>query len=88
MTTTSTTKMTEFAEDPGCFPNDAELQIDWIKTLATERAGTPDTDPRKQVYSQEELRILVVEAGSKNIPVMAHAHGAEGAAIEFLVERA
>jgi len=53
--------------------------VDWIKTLATERAGTPDTDPRKQVYSQEELRILVVEAGTKNIPVMAHAHGAEGA---------
>jgi imidazolonepropionase-like amidohydrolase len=53
--------------------------VDWIKTLATERAGTPDTDPRQQVYSQEELRILVVEAGSKNIPVMAHAHGAEGA---------
>ncbi len=53
--------------------------VDWIKTLATERAGTPDTDPRKQVYSQEELRILVVEAGNRNIPVMAHAHGAEGA---------
>ncbi len=52
---------------------------DWIKTLATERAGTADTDPRKQVYSQEELRILVVEAESKNVPVMAHAHGAEGA---------
>jgi imidazolonepropionase-like amidohydrolase len=53
--------------------------VDWIKTLATERAGTPDTDPRRQVYSQEELRILVVEAGAKSIPVMAHAHGAEGA---------
>ena len=53
--------------------------VEWIKTLATERAGTPDTDPRKQVYSQEELRIIVVEAGTKNIPVMAHAHGAEGA---------
>jgi imidazolonepropionase-like amidohydrolase len=53
--------------------------VDWIKTLATERAGTPDTDPRRQVYSQEELRILVVEAQAKNIPVMAHAHGAEGA---------
>ena len=38
--------------------------VDWIKTLATERAGTPDTDPRRQVYSQEELRILVVEAGN------------------------
>jgi imidazolonepropionase-like amidohydrolase len=53
--------------------------VDWIKTNATERAGTPDTDPRRQIYSQEELRILVVEAGTKNIPVMAHAHGAEGA---------
>lgn len=53
--------------------------IDWIKTNATERAGTPDTDPRRQLYSQEELRILVVEAAAKNIPVMAHAHGAEGA---------
>jgi hypothetical protein len=28
--------------------------VDWIKVLATERAGTPNTDPRKQVYSQEE----------------------------------
>lgn len=53
--------------------------VDWIKVLATERAGTPDTDPRKQVYSQEELRILVTEAAGKDIPVMAHAHGAEGA---------
>ncbi len=53
--------------------------VDWIKTNATERAGTPDTDPRRQLYSQEELRILVVEAGTQNIPVMAHAHGAEGA---------
>ena len=53
--------------------------VDWIKTNVTERAGTPNTDPRRQLYSQEELRILVVEAGAKNIPVMAHAHGAEGA---------
>ena len=53
--------------------------VDWIKTNATERAGTPDTDPRRQLYSQEELRMLVVAAGDKSIPVMAHAHGAEGA---------
>ena len=53
--------------------------VDWIKVLATERAGTANTDPRKQVYSQEELRILVTEAASKDTPVMAHAHGAEGA---------
>jgi imidazolonepropionase-like amidohydrolase len=53
--------------------------VDWIKTLATERAGTPDTDPRKQVYTEAELRVIVEEAAAKNIPVMAHAHGAEGA---------
>lgn len=52
---------------------------EWIKVLATERAGTPDTDPRKQVYSEEELRAIVTEAATKNAPVQAHAHGAEGA---------
>lgn len=53
--------------------------VDWIKVLATERAGTPDTDPRKQVYSEDELRTIVQEAATKNAPVQAHAHGAEGA---------
>jgi imidazolonepropionase-like amidohydrolase len=53
--------------------------VDWIKVLATERAGTPNTDPRKQVYTEEELRALVDEAKAKNVPVQAHAHGAEGA---------
>ncbi len=36
--------------------------VDWIKVLATERAGTPNTDPRKQVYTEEELRAVVDEA--------------------------
>lgn len=53
--------------------------VDWIKVLATERAGTPDTDPRKQVYTEGELRAIVEEAAIKNVPVQAHAHGAEGA---------
>jgi imidazolonepropionase-like amidohydrolase len=53
--------------------------VDWIKVLATERAGTPNTDPRKQVYTEEELRAVVDEAKAKNVPVQAHAHGAEGA---------
>jgi imidazolonepropionase-like amidohydrolase len=53
--------------------------VDWIKVLATERAGTPDTDPRKQVYTEEELRAIVAEAATRRIPVQAHAHGAEGA---------
>lgn len=53
--------------------------VDWIKVLATERAGTPDTDPRKQVYSEAELALIVAEASARGVPVMAHAHGAEGA---------
>ncbi|MFM9014838.1 MAG: amidohydrolase family protein, partial [Gemmatimonadota bacterium] len=53
--------------------------VDWIKTRGTERAGLPDTDPRKQVYTEAELRAIVEEAATKNVPVMAHAHGDEGA---------
>jgi imidazolonepropionase-like amidohydrolase len=53
--------------------------VDWIKVLATERAGTADTDPRKQVYSEAELRAVVEEAATKGAPVLAHAHGDEGA---------
>jgi imidazolonepropionase-like amidohydrolase len=53
--------------------------VDWIKVMATERAGMVDTDPRKQVYTEEELRAVVDEAATKNVPVQAHAHGDEGA---------
>ncbi len=53
--------------------------VDWIKVLATERAGTPDTDPRKQVYTESELALVVNEAAARGVPVLAHAHGAEGA---------
>ena len=53
--------------------------VDWIKILATERAGTADTDPRKQIYTEDEIRAIVQEAATKNVPVQAHAHGDEGA---------
>jgi imidazolonepropionase-like amidohydrolase len=53
--------------------------VDWIKVNATERAGTPDTDPRKQMFTEADLRIIVETAAAKNVPVQAHAHGAEGA---------
>jgi imidazolonepropionase-like amidohydrolase len=53
--------------------------VDFIKVLATERAGTADTDPRKQTYTEAELRAAVEEAAAKGIPVQAHAHGDEGA---------
>jgi len=53
--------------------------VDFVKTNATERAGLPDTDPRKQFYSQEQLRIIVETAAEGGVPVAAHAHGDEGA---------
>lgn len=54
--------------------------VEWVKVLATERAGTPDTDPRKQVYTESELALVVGEATARGADVLAHAHGAEGAA--------
>lgn len=53
--------------------------VDFIKTTSTERAGLPDTDPRKPLYGEPELRALVDEAANAGIPVAAHAHGDEGA---------
>lgn len=52
--------------------------VDFIKTNATERAGLPETDPRKRFYSDEELRIIVETAARAGVPVAAHAHGDEG----------
>jgi imidazolonepropionase-like amidohydrolase len=52
---------------------------DVIKTRGTERAGLASTDPRKQVYTEAQLRVIVEEAGKRDVPVMAHAHGDEGA---------
>jgi imidazolonepropionase-like amidohydrolase len=54
--------------------------VDVIKIMATERAGLPDTDPRKRVYSEEELSAAVEEARRLGKTVAAHAHGDEGAA--------
>ena len=57
----------------------ASRGVDHIKVLATERAGTPETDPRKRTFSDEEINALVDEAHRFNLPVAAHAHGDEGA---------
>lgn len=53
--------------------------VDVIKTRGTERAGLPDTDPRKQTYTEAQLRVIVEEAATRDVPVEAHAHGDEGA---------
>ncbi len=57
----------------------ADRGVDWIKTRGTERAGLPDTDPRKQSYTEAQLRVIVEAAARHGLPVMAHAHGDEGA---------
>lgn len=50
-----------------------------IKTRGTERAGRPDTDPREQTYTEHQLRVIVEEAAKRDVPIMIHAHGDEGA---------
>ncbi len=52
--------------------------VDWIKTNSTERAGLPETDPRKQMMAEAELRAVVELAATRGIPVASHAHGDEG----------
>ncbi len=53
--------------------------VNFIKTRGTERAGLPDTDPRQQTYTTHQLKVIVDEAAKRNVPVMVHAHGDEGA---------
>ena len=50
-----------------------------IKIRGTEWAGLPETDPRKQTYTREQLAWVVDEASKYNVPVLVHAHGDEGA---------
>jgi imidazolonepropionase-like amidohydrolase len=57
----------------------ADRGVNWIKTRGTERAGLPETDPRQQTYTEAQLRAIVEAATARGIPVMAHAHGDEGA---------
>lgn len=57
----------------------AENGVRAVKTRATERAGLPDTDPRKQVFTESQLRAIVEEAAALGLPVLCHAHGDEGA---------
>ena len=56
-----------------------ERGVNVIKINATERAGLPDTDPRKRVFTDEEIAAIVDEARKSGIDVAAHAHGDEGA---------
>jgi imidazolonepropionase-like amidohydrolase len=53
--------------------------VDVLKTRGTERAGLEATDPRQQVYDEAQLRAVVEEAATRDVPVLIHAHGDEGA---------
>jgi len=57
----------------------ASRGVDVIKTRGTQRAGLPDTDPRHQVYTERQLRVVVEQAAKHGLPVLVHAHGDEGA---------
>ncbi|MGH7865614.1 MAG: amidohydrolase family protein, partial [Candidatus Binataceae bacterium] len=51
-----------------------------IKVGASERAGLPNTDPRRSELTQDEIHAAVVEAAKKGLYVAAHAHGRDGVA--------
>lgn len=59
---------------------DLDHHVDVIKTSATDRAGLSATDPRRFLFDEPQLRALVETASSRYVPVMAHAHGDDGAA--------
>ena len=53
---------------------------DVIKVGASERAGLPETDPRKLELTEDEMRAAVGEAAKKGLYVAAHAHARDGVA--------
>ena len=55
-----------------------DRNVDVLKINATERAGLPDTDPRKQLFDLAMLSALVEEGAARGVPVAAHAHGDGG----------
>lgn len=62
----------------------ASRGVDWVKVTSTDRAGLPETDPRRPLYDRQELAALVEAAAAAGLPVACHAHGDEGgrAAVE------
>ena len=51
---------------------------DWIKLLVTGAFMTVGDNPNNVHFSAEELKAAVEEAARRDVPVMAHAHAAEG----------
>jgi imidazolonepropionase-like amidohydrolase len=55
--------------------------VDCIKVLATERAGTSNTDPNKRTFSDSELKAAVRASGATRIAAHAHEAGGVEAAV-------
>ena len=51
---------------------------DWIKVLVTGAFMSAADSPRDVHFSREELDVAIAEANRRGVPVMAHAHAAEG----------
>ena len=51
---------------------------DWIKFLVTGAFMSAGDNPKNVHFSEEELKMAVDEAARRDVPVMAHAHAAEG----------
>lgn len=56
----------------------ANSGVAWIKVMATQRAGTPDTDFRLRALSDDQLSAATAEAKRSRLPVAAHAHTDDG----------
>jgi imidazolonepropionase-like amidohydrolase len=58
--------------------NEIKHGSDWIKLLVTGAFMSTGDNPANVHFSPEELRAAVEEAARRDVPVMAHAHAAEG----------
>ncbi len=57
---------------------EAKYGADWVKVLVTGAFMSVGDDPKNVAFSEEELRAVMEEAQRQGMPVMAHAHAAEG----------
>jgi len=58
--------------------NEIKYGSDWIKLLVTGAFMTAGDNPQNVHFSPEELQVAIDEATRRDVPVMAHAHAAEG----------
>ena len=56
----------------------ASSGVAWIKVMATQRAGTADTDFRLRALGDDQLSAATAEAKRRGLPVAAHAHTDQG----------